>query len=105
MSSITARSPVSAEVVLCSLRGLVLVKKDGPSVGISNSYQVLGSNSWSNAWFSPSVGRSVGRRLIGVRSCQQVIFLQVYQRRAYRFMAVQYKRKVSIIGISVKLIS
>ena len=41
MSFITARTPVSAEVVLRSLRGLVSVKKDGPSVGVSDSCQSL----------------------------------------------------------------
>ena len=43
MSFIIAHSLVSAEVVLCSLRGLVLVKKDSPSKGVSDSYQVLNS--------------------------------------------------------------
>ena len=55
MSFITARSPVSAEVVLRSLHGLVLVKKDGPSVGVLNSYQVLSSTVPAS---SPSVGIS-----------------------------------------------
>ena len=55
MLFITAYSLVSAEVVLYSLYGLVLVKKDNPSEGVSNSYQVLsstvlaaGGDSWSN---------------------------------------------------------
>ena len=38
-----ACSLVSAEVVLRSLRGLVLVKKDSLSVGVLDSCQVLGS--------------------------------------------------------------
>ena len=38
-----AYSLVSAEVVLRSLRGLVSVKKDSPSVGVSDSCQVLSS--------------------------------------------------------------
>ena len=56
MSFITARSPVSAEVVLRSLRGLVSVKKDGPSVGVSDSCQVLGST--VPAAIRVSVGKS-----------------------------------------------
>ena len=43
MLFITARSLVLAEVVLRNLRGLVSVKKDSPSVGVSDSCQVLGS--------------------------------------------------------------
>ena len=43
MLFITARSLVLTEVVLYSLHSLVLVKKDCPSVGVSNSYQVLNS--------------------------------------------------------------
>ena len=39
----TAYSLVLAEVVLRSLHGLVLVKKDSPSVGVLDSYQVLSS--------------------------------------------------------------
>ena len=39
----TAYSLVLAEVILYSLYGLVLVKKDSPSVGVLDSYQVLGS--------------------------------------------------------------
>ena len=39
----TAYSLVLAEVVLHSLCGLVSVKKDSPSVGVSDSCQVLGS--------------------------------------------------------------
>ena len=38
-----AYSPVSAEVVLYSLYGLVLVKKDSPFIGVLDSYQVLSS--------------------------------------------------------------
>ena len=43
MSFITAYSPVSAKVVLRSLCGLVSVKKDSPSIGVSDSYRVLSS--------------------------------------------------------------
>ena len=43
MLFIIAYSLVLAEVVLCSLYGLVLVKKDSPSIGILDSYQVLSS--------------------------------------------------------------
>ena len=39
----TVYSLVLAEVVFRSLYGLVLVKKDSPSVGVSDSYQVLNS--------------------------------------------------------------
>ena len=39
----TAYSLVLAEVVLYSLYSLVSVKKDSPSIGILDSYQVLGS--------------------------------------------------------------
>ena len=43
MLFIIAYSLVSAEVVLCSLYGLVSVKKDSPSVGVLDSCQVLSS--------------------------------------------------------------
>ena len=43
MSFITAYSPVSAEVILYSLHNLVSVKKNSPSVGVLDSYQVLNS--------------------------------------------------------------
>ena len=43
MSFITACSLVSAEVILYSLRGLVSVKKDGLSIGVLDSCQVLSS--------------------------------------------------------------
>ena len=67
MSFITARSPVSAEVVLRSLRGLVLVKKDGPSVGVSDSCQSLAVR--CQRWFGfgdsrPNI-RSLVYRLVG----------------------------------------
>ena len=59
MLFITACSLVLAKVVLCSLYSLVSVKKDSPSESILNSYQILsstvlavGSDSWSNTWFS-----------------------------------------------------
>ena len=55
MSFIIACGLVLAEVVFRSLCGLVLVKKDSPFEGISDSCQVLsstvlvvGSNSWLN---------------------------------------------------------
>ena len=43
MSFITAYSLVLAEVVLCSLHNLVLVKKDSPSISVSDSCQVFSS--------------------------------------------------------------
>ena len=43
MLFITACSLVLAEVVFRSLCGLVLVKKDGSSIGVLDSCQVLGS--------------------------------------------------------------
>ena len=43
MLFIIAYSLVLAEVVLCSLRGLVLVKKDSPFVSVSDSCQVFSS--------------------------------------------------------------
>ena len=43
MSFIIAYSLVLAKVILCSLYSLVSVKKDSPSVGISDSYQVFSS--------------------------------------------------------------
>ena len=64
MLFITAHSLVLAEVVLRSLCGLVLVKKDCLSVGVLDSCQVLsstvpaiGSDSQSNTWFSLSVSQ------------------------------------------------
>ena len=55
MLFIIVYSPVSAKVVLYSLYGLVLVKKDSLSKGVSDSYQVLsstvlvaGGDSWLN---------------------------------------------------------
>ena len=39
----TAYSLVLAEVIFCSLYGLILVKKDCFFVGVLNSYQVLSS--------------------------------------------------------------
>jgi hypothetical protein len=63
MSFIMACSLVLAEVILCSLYSLVLVKKDSPSKGVSDSYRVLssmvlavGGDSWSNTWFGLLVG-------------------------------------------------
>ena len=58
---------------------------------------VMGSDSQSNAWFGPSVGQSVGRRLIGVRSYQQVVFLQAYWRRACRFIG-QYGASAGLVS-------
>ena len=43
MTFITGCSLILAKVVLCSLYGLVLVKKDSLSVGVLDSYQVLSS--------------------------------------------------------------
>ena len=76
MSFITARGLVLTEVVLCSLRGSVLVKKDCPSVGVSDSCQVLGSMvpavvlSSTMPALSPSVGISDSCRFAAVR-CQR----------------------------------
>ena len=88
MLFITAYSPVSAKVVLRSLCGLVSVKKDSPSVGVSDSCQVLSStvpavvlSSTMPAW-SPSVGILARGLLVQV--------------------AVRCERKASIAGISVQ---
>ena len=73
MSFITARSPVSAEVVLRSLRGLVSVKKDGPSVGVSDSCQSLAVRCQRRFGFGdsrPNIRSSVYRLVGGSQAYQ-----------------------------------
>ena len=74
MLFIIAYNLVLAKVILYSLRSLVSVKKDYPSVGVLDSYQVLSSTVPAAVAFKlPS-----GRRDISIRSYQHVVFLQAY---------------------------
>ena len=82
MSFITARSPVSAGVVFRSLRGSVSVKKDCPSVGISDSYRFA----------AVRCQRLFFRRRISTES-YRFVFHRHISAESYRFVAVRCQRQ------------